>query len=140
MRERCGVVDSVIANSSLYTQVHRVSTGYADSNSAVQNDTMYDASADLLANRTDCEPDSALNFDALLLGGYFAHVCLPTNCKYGGKGTNIAWKGYRCDNDYRITLKTETDRRELTHWQEPLRHLASSSSSFVIRRSRRDTL
>ena len=40
---------------------------------AVQNDTMFDASALLLANRTDCAPTDELNFDALLLGGYFCH-------------------------------------------------------------------
>ena len=30
--------------------------------------------AALLLNRTDCEYDSELNFDQLLLGGYFCHI------------------------------------------------------------------
>ena len=36
-----------------------------------------DEAAALLLNRTDCEYDSELNFDQLLLGGYFCHICLP---------------------------------------------------------------
>ena len=64
------VVDSTVTNSSLYTQVH-VNSGYASGNRAVQNDTMFDASAVLLANRSDCGATDPLNFDALLLGGYF---------------------------------------------------------------------
>ena len=66
-----------------------------------------DTSAALLANRTDCEYDSPLNFDALLLGGYFSHVCLPTNCEYGGVGTNIAWEGFECDNEWRVTISND---------------------------------
>jgi hypothetical protein len=72
-------VDPVVPDSAFFDQVHQVhdGTGYADDNPDVQsNMTGMDASAALLANRTDCGFDSELNFDALLLGGYFCHVCL----------------------------------------------------------------
>merc|ERR1712228_687536 len=74
----------------------------------------------LLANRTDCEYNSTLNFDALLLGGYLCHVCLPeqyTNCegdsdigknkKRLGYCSNVQWRGYTCNNEYYITKKTK---------------------------------
>lgn len=70
-------VDGTIPNSTLFEQVH--TDGYASDNPDVQSTAGMDASAALLANRTDCEYDSDLNFDALLLGGYYCHVCLPRN-------------------------------------------------------------
>jgi len=96
------VPDGMIPNASLFVQVH-VGTGYDDENVAVQNDTMRDESAALLAYRTDCEPDSDLNFDALLLGGYLCHRCLPDNCRDGGRCTNVWFEGYSCDNEFRVT-------------------------------------
>lgn len=95
-------VNTVIPNIQLFDQVH-LDSGYADTNDAVQNDNEMDAAAALLADRTDCGYDSELNFDALLLGGYFCHVCLPDNCRDGGKCTNIQWRGYSCDNEFYIT-------------------------------------
>merc|ERR1712087_56797 len=74
---------------------------------------MGDESAALLANRTDCEYDSDLNFDALLLGGYFCHVCLPdgmrAECDSGGTCTNVQWDGYICDNDFVVVIDEETN-------------------------------
>lgn len=70
------VVDPVVPDSAFFDQVHDDS-GYADENPDVQsNMTGMDEAAALLADRTDCEFDSELNFDALLLGGYFCHKCL----------------------------------------------------------------
>ena len=58
----------------------------------------------LLLNRTDCEYDSELNFDQLLLGGYFCHICLPyangSACDAGGNCANVQWNGFTCDNEY----------------------------------------
>merc|ERR1712176_971229 len=64
-----------------------------------------DEAAALLANRTDCGYDSELNFDALLLGGYFCHTCLPEQdqaCDGGGSCQNVQWLGYICDNEFLI--------------------------------------
>ena len=59
-----------------------------------------------LANRTDCEYDSELNFDQLLLGGYFCHRWLPygdgSACDAGGICANVQWNGFTCDNEYFI--------------------------------------
>jgi hypothetical protein len=70
-------VDGTIPNGTFFEQVH--TDGYASDNPDVQSMAGMDASAALLANRTDCEYDGDLNFDALLLGGYFCHICLPRN-------------------------------------------------------------
>lgn len=98
-------VDPVIPNATFFDQVH-VNTGYADENPNVQSVMAgMDEAAALLANRTDCEWDSELNFDALLLGGYFCHQCLPEQklaCDMGGVCTNVQWVGYTCGNEYVI--------------------------------------
>lgn len=70
-------VDGIIPNGTLFEQVH--TDGYASDNPDVQSMAGMDAAAALLANRTDCEYDGDLNFDALLLGGYYCHSCLPRN-------------------------------------------------------------
>lgn len=71
-----------------------------------------DPTAALLANRTDCEYDSQLNFDQLLLGGYYCHVCLPVNngamCDAGGECTNVQWRGYICDNEFVVKADSTT--------------------------------
>jgi len=104
MSKEC-ISNPVIPDSALFEQVHE-DTGYADSDPNVQSVASgMDESAALLANRTDCEYDSELNFDALLLGGYFCHVCLPEQqfaCDYGGTCTNVQWSGYTCDNEYTV--------------------------------------
>merc|ERR1719343_1555244 len=101
-------VDPIVPNATYFDQVH-LDTGYASDNPDVQsNHTGMDEAAALLANRTDCEYDSELNFDALLLGGYFCHVCLPEQyltCDNGGTCTNVQWSGYMCDNEYTIIEK-----------------------------------
>lgn len=70
-----------------------------------------DPTAALLANRTDCGYDSELNFDALLLGGYYCHVCLPVNngsmCDPGGICSNRQWFGYVCDNEFVVKANDE---------------------------------
>jgi len=104
------VPDATIPNVTLFDQVH-VGSGYASDNPAVQNDTMMDQDAALLAFRTDCESNSSLNFDALLLGGYLCHRCLPDSCamRDGGKCTNVQWAGYTCDNEIIISRKPNQD-------------------------------
>jgi len=98
-------VNPIVPDASLFDQVH-LDTGYASDNPDVQSEMAgMDAAAALLANRTDCEYDSELNFDALLLGGYFCHVCLPEQektCQGGGTCTNVQWRGYICDNEFKI--------------------------------------
>merc|ERR1711865_454769 len=98
-------VDPIVPNVTFFDQVH-LDTGYASDNPDVQsNHTGMDEAAALLANRTDCEYDSELNFDALLLGGYFCHTCLPNQdqiCGGGGSCTNIQWEGWVCDNEFQI--------------------------------------
>ena len=59
-------VDPKIPDAVYFDQVH--DTGYASDNPDVQSMAGMDATAALLANRTDCEVDSELNFDQLLLG------------------------------------------------------------------------
>lgn len=109
--EKC-VPDATIPDITLFEQVH-VGTGYDDQNEAVQNDSMVDEGAALLAFRTDCEYDSELNFDALLLGGWLCHTCLPDNCMDGGKCQAIQWDGYACDNEVHITYHPSTEEWEL---------------------------
>ena len=99
-------------NSTLFEQVH-VGTGYASDDPNVQAGMAgMDAAAALLANRTDCEPESDLNFDALLLGGYYCHQCLPANngamCDAGGVCRNVQWQGYVCDNEYIVRVDPAT--------------------------------
>jgi len=95
-------VTAAVPDEKLFDQVH-VDTGYA-AGGAAQNDTMMDASAALLAARSDCG-NSTLNFDALLLGGYYCHVCLPTDlcAATGGTCANVQWSGYVCDNEILIS-------------------------------------
>merc|ERR1712161_110797 len=46
------------------------------------------------------------NFDALLLGGFYCHTCLPMDngamCESGGVCQNIQWLGYTCDNHFYV--------------------------------------
>ena len=108
------IADPIIPNSTLFDQVH-TDTGYADDNPDVQAMAGMDETAALLANRTDCGPESELNFDALLLGGYFCHVCLPEqelSCDAGGTCTNIQWNGYLCDNEYYISSEPSIQFRD----------------------------
>merc|ERR1712071_341201 len=95
--------DPIVPDFSFFDQVHN-DTGYASNDTDVQGDAGMDDTAILLANRTDCGYDSELNFDALLLGGYFCHVCLPDNptagCGGGGICSNVQWDGYLCDNEF----------------------------------------
>jgi len=109
----CEVVET-IPNSTLFDQVHVVRTGYGDDNIAVQNDSMVDPSAALLQSRTDCHENSSLNYDALLLGGYFCHTCLPDSCNNGGVCANVQWLGYTCDNEFFLT------RSAATNWEYAL--------------------
>jgi len=99
------VVETVIPNITYFDQVHN-DTGYAGNHTEGTKE---------LANRTDCEYDSELNFDALLLGGYYCHLCLPeaqgAGCDKGGVCENVQWDGYTCDNHYHVdsdTLKVTT--------------------------------
>ena len=96
---------STIPNGTLFEQVH-TDTGYASDDPNVQASAGMDEQAALLENRTDCGYDSELNFDALLLGGYYCHVCLPRNqgssCDAGGICSNQQWDGFSCDNHYYI--------------------------------------
>lgn len=106
LRRRAGgeecVAENALPDEALFEQVH-LDTGYAGDGDE-QNDSVMDANAALLANRTDCGFDSDLNFDALLLGGYLCHACLPTDpCAslsgMGGICINEQWTGYSCDNE-----------------------------------------
>ena len=103
-------VDGTIPNGTLFEQVH-TNTGYASDNPDVQAMAGMDAAAALLANRTDCEYDSELNLDALLLGGYYCHACLPrdrgASCDAGGTCANVQWEGFTCDNEYYVDLNDE---------------------------------
>mmetsp|Transcript_16219 Transcript_16219/g.35289 ORF Transcript_16219/g.35289 Transcript_16219/m.35289 type:complete len:821 (+) Transcript_16219:836-3298(+) len=98
-------VDGSIPNGTLFEQVH-TNTGYASDNPDVQSMAGMDEAAALLANRTDCEYASELNLDALLLGGYYCHICLPQNhgssCDAGGTCANVQWQGFTCDNEYYV--------------------------------------
>merc|ERR1719246_209332 len=79
-------------------------TGFASYDHNVQG-PVRDETAVELATRKDCSKKSDLNFDQLLLGGYFCHKCLPNNddiCDYGGTCTNVQWEGYTCDNHFII--------------------------------------
>jgi len=104
-------VDPIVPNATFFDQVH-LDTGYASDNPDVQSVMAgMDEAAALLANRTDCGYDSELNFDALLLGGYFCHVCLPEQdqaCDGGGSCQNVQWLGYTCDNEFKIVADSES--------------------------------
>jgi len=103
-------VDPIVPKATFFDQVH-LDTGYASDNPDVQSVmTGMDEAAALLANRTDCGYDSGLNFDGLLLGGYFCHVCLPEQeqtCHGGGSCRNVQWLGYTCDNEFQIVANSE---------------------------------
>lgn len=105
-------VDATIPNGTLFDQVH-TDTGYASDNPDVQSMAGMDEEAVLLANRTDCEYDSELNFDALLLGGYYCHRCLPHNdgssCDAGGICANVHWQGFTCDNEFYVDMDYNAD-------------------------------
>ena len=100
-------VDSTISNGTLFEQVH-ADTGYASDDPVVQAMAGMDAAAALLANRTDCAYASELNLDALLLGGYYCHACLPrghgASCDAGGACANVQCRGFTCDNEYYVDL------------------------------------
>jgi len=102
--------NSSIPDARLFVQVHTTS-GYASNDTSVQNDSMMDSNAALLINRTDCEANSSLNFDALLLGGWHCHPCLPDNCADldGGHCVPIQWTGYTCDNELHLDLLSGRD-------------------------------
>jgi len=100
-------VNPIIPNVTFFEQVHN-DTGYASN--ITEGGNAMNPEAALLAYRTDCEYDSELNFDALLLGGYLCHVCLPEKelaCDAGGTCTNVQWVGYTCDNEYAIKQNNE---------------------------------
>ena len=103
-RDYLCVVNRAYPNITYFDQVHN-STGYASNETDVQGPDM-DESAALLANRTDCGYESELNFDALLLGGFYCHTCLPMDngamCESGGVCQNIQWLGYTCDNHFYV--------------------------------------
>jgi sugar lactone lactonase YvrE len=100
-------VDATIPSGTLFDQVH-TDTGYASDNPDVQSMAGMDEEAVLLANRTDCDYDSELNFDALLLGGYYCHTCLPRNhgssCDAGGTCSNVHWRGFTCSNEFFVDI------------------------------------
>ena len=102
----------IVPDFSFFDQVHN-DTGYASNDTDVQGDAGMDDTAVLLANRTDCGYDSELNFDALLLGGYFCHICLPDNITSGcyGEGicTNVQWDGYVCDNEFNVNVDDDNN-------------------------------
>lgn len=96
--------DPQIPDAALFDQVHDDS-GYASDNPDVQSMAGMDETAALLANRTDCGLTTDLNYDQLLLGGYFCHQCLPDqdkSCDRGGVCSNVQWDGYICDNEFAI--------------------------------------
>eukprot|EP00568_Trieres_chinensis_P005164 CAMPEP_0183300414 /NCGR_PEP_ID=MMETSP0160_2-20130417/6849_1 /TAXON_ID=2839 ORGANISM="Odontella Sinensis, Strain Grunow 1884" /NCGR_SAMPLE_ID=MMETSP0160_2 /ASSEMBLY_ACC=CAM_ASM_000250 /LENGTH=986 /DNA_ID=CAMNT_0025462829 /DNA_START=130 /DNA_END=3090 /DNA_ORIENTATION=- len=111
MRNYACQANPIVPDVSFFDQVH-VESGYADDDPNVQSSAGMDDTASLLANRTDCERDSPLNFDALLLGGYYCHQCLPHNqgamCDFGGKCSNVQWRGYTCDNEFMLDTTTRT--------------------------------
>ena len=110
-QQECSV-DPIVPDTAFFDQVHEDS-GYASENPDVQSVMAgMDAAAALLANRTDCGYDSELNFDALLLGGYYCHDCLPEQdltCSGGGSCANIQWIGYICDNEFQIVNNNSND-------------------------------
>ncbi|KAL7541023.1 hypothetical protein ACHAXR_010569 [Thalassiosira sp. AJA248-18] len=115
VRDYSCAVDGNIPNGTLFEQVH-TDTGYASDNPDVQSMAGMDEAAALLASRTDCDYFSELNFDALLLGGYYCHVCLPRNhgssCDAGGTCANVQWEGFTCDNEYYVHFDLYDDDRE----------------------------
>ena len=109
-------VNATIPNGTLFEQVH-TNTGYASDDPDVQSMAGMDAEAVLLANRTDCDYDSELNFDALLLGGYYCHTCLPRNqgssCDAGGACANVHWNGFTCDNEFYVDIDYTSDNEPM---------------------------
>jgi hypothetical protein len=135
-REGTCEVDSTIPNATYFDQVH-TDSGYADSNVDVvqSNSTGMDTNAALLANRTDCGYTSELNFDALLLGGYYCHVCLPEQdltCDAGGQCTNIPWLGYTCNNEYYITIFSNNNNNNTIRITHPSNNSLPLKPSTVI--------
>merc|ERR1712238_518523 len=138
--------DPIVPNITFFDQVH-VDTGYASDNPDVQSvHAGMDAAAALLANRTDCEVDSDLNFDALLLGGYYCHTCLPDQhllCGGGtvdgessavpGSCTNVQWEGYICDNEFQIVDNTNTELPG-TYRIQTMNGTDIDSSTLVLKR------
>merc|ERR1712238_108251 len=95
-----------------------------------------------------CEVDSDLNFDALLLGGYYCHTCLPDQhllCGGGttvdgdtstpGSCTNVQWEGYICDNEFQIVENTNTELPGRTYYQiQTMNGTNVDSSTLVLKR------
>jgi len=141
-------VDPIVPDTAFFDQVHD-DTGYASDNPDVQSvNAGMNAAAALLANRTDCEVDSDLNFDALLLGGYYCHTCLPDQhllCGGGttvdgdtstpGSCTNVQWEGYICDNEFQIVENTNTELPGRTYYQiQTMNGTNVDSSTLVLKR------
>jgi DNA-binding beta-propeller fold protein YncE len=110
-RDYACVADPIVPDAAFFDQVH-LETGYASDNPDVQSMAGMDETAALLANRTDCGYTSDLNFDALLLGGFFCHMCLPgeqgAECDFGGTCTNVQWQGYVCDNEFLVVFDDQS--------------------------------
>merc|ERR1712161_119378 len=139
-------VDPIVPDTAFFDQVHD-DTGYASDNPDVQSvNAGMNAAAALLANRTDCAVDSDLNFDALLLGGYYCHTCLPDQhllCGGGttvdgdtstpGSCTNVQWEGYICDNEFQIVDNTNTELPG-TYRIQTMNGTDVDSSTLVLKR------
>ena len=62
-----------------------------------------------------------MNFDALLLGGYYCHIGFPGQHLLSGRGmtvdgdttpgscTNVQWEEYVCNNEFHIVDNTNTE-------------------------------
>merc|ERR1712238_359047 len=87
-----------------------------------------------------------LNFDALLLGGYYCHTCLPDQhllCDGGtvdgessavpGSCTNVQWEGYICDNEFQIVDNTNTELPG-TYRIQTINGTDVDSSTLVLKR------
>merc|ERR1712238_347058 len=92
-----------------------------------------------------CEVDSDLNFDALLLGGYYCHTCLPDQhllCGGGttvdgdtstpGSCTNVQWEGYICDNEFQLVENTNTELSGRTYYQIQTMNGTNVDSSTLV--------
>lgn len=130
-------VDPTVPDASFFDQVHE-DTGYASVNPDVQSVMAgMDETAALLANRTDCGFDSELNFDQLLLGGYYCHQCLPNGsgamCDPGGICRNVQWLGYVCDNEF-VVLRSDTKLALQDTEGQPIDHSSLTLSPGVTYR------
>jgi len=110
-RDYTCTADPIVPNATFFDQVH-TDTGYASDDPNVQAEMVgMDSNAVFLADRIDCDRTSELNYDALLLGGYYCHTCLPgsqgAECDAGGICSNVQWNGYTCDNEYLLVSDTD---------------------------------